>query len=78
MMSTEVGRRLLLLRKALKLTAAQLPADCQFRSSTERWVSECQQKRQLVVEVVAGSRHEQGPGGEHWRDADPRLKNLVA
>lgn len=55
MMSTEVGRLQLLLRKALNLTAEQLPADCQFGSATERWVSDFQQKSQLNVDGVAGA-----------------------
>ena len=55
LLSRVMATRELLLRKALHLTAEQLPADCQFGSTTERWVSDFQQKSQLNVDGVAGA-----------------------
>lgn len=54
MMSKEVGRLQLLLRKALNLTPDQLPADSQFGPSTERRVSEFQQAKGIPVDGIAG------------------------
>ncbi|EAQ75266.1 MULTISPECIES: peptidoglycan-binding protein [unclassified Synechococcus] len=54
MMSTEVGRLQLMLRKALSLTPADLPADSQFGPNTERRVSEFQKAKGIPADGIAG------------------------
>jgi len=54
MMSKEVGRLQLMLRKALNLTPEQLSADSQFGSTTVKWVSEFQKSKGLPEDGIAG------------------------